>query len=120
MNFYYYWFYTIYDIYTKIFKYDYHFDLAATGMFTFIILTLMNFIFEIIQIIFKINIKMSIYPYIICGLSLYFINIFLFSRNNQAKQYSNYKKHFIKWKSIFFLILSVLVFILYGIFIVYS
>jgi len=119
MNLYFYWHYTIYDIYKKIFKYDDHFDFAATGLFsaiiglfsyTLIILNTELFNFFLLE-------KMITEPkYIIpvTGVLFYLFNLFLFRRNKQAEQYSNYKKHFKKWKSIFFLILSVFVFILFG------
>lgn len=115
MKFYYYWFYTIYNIYYELSR-DVYFYLYANAMFSFVFFCTANWIFNGINLLVSNNIILFRSKYYLPGLAVlvYITNHFLFITNNKHQvQFEKYKLNRNKRKDtivIAFSVLSVLLF----------
>ena len=112
MNWYYYWFYTIYSIYKKL-SWDKHFDVFATGMFSFFVSCFVIGVLSIMTFLAGNPKLMFTSKYILPALFgiVFIINSMIFlPKTRQLKQYEKFieKKNLIRtFMSITFSILSI-------------
>lgn len=93
MNWYFYWYFTIYSIY-KRFSRDRYFDIFATSMFSFFVTNLLSSLIFYLSFCFdSINniVRSSSLTIIIPGISVFFINYYIFLP--KRKQLRNYNKY---------------------------
>lgn len=94
MNWYYYWFFTIYHIY-KRFSWNNDFVLFAVGMFTFIQGFLLTGVTDLVFVLLKYPSPLhnNIFILLTIGGILFFINSFLFiPKQKQLELYRKYKE----------------------------
>lgn len=113
MNWYFYWYFTIYSIY-KRFSWDKDFDLFATGLFSLLITLSLNCIIIIIALFFSYKeiIIYSKYFLISSFIVLFIVNGFVFLRKDwRDRNYAIYKEKRKVIKDIISVSVSVLIFI---------
>lgn len=113
MNWYFYWYFTIYSIY-KRFSWDKDFDLFATGLFSLLITLLLNCVLTIIALLFSyrnliINSKYFLISFFIV---IFIVNGFIFLRKDwRNRNYNIYKVKRKAVKDILCISVSVLIII---------
>jgi len=113
MNWYFYWYFTIYSIY-KRFSWDKDFDLFATGLFSLLITLSLNCVIIIIALFFSYKdiIIYSKYFLISSFIVLFIVNGFVFLRKDwRDRNYAIYKEKRKVIKDIISVSVSVLIFI---------
>jgi hypothetical protein len=109
MNWYFYWYYTIYNIY-KRYSWDNHFDIFATSMFSFFIANLVFSIIAYLSIFFDFIefIKQSSLTVVIPCSSVFIINYFIFlPKQKQLNDYEKYKEVYSNTRSIISILLCI-------------
>ena len=91
MNFYYYWYFTIFSIY-KRFSRDKHFDVFATSMFSFFIASLLFGTFSLLTLVMKqYDLFRNSYYSIIIFVTTFIINYMVFlPKKRQLALYNKY------------------------------
>ena len=113
MNWYFYWYFTIYSIY-KRFSWDKDFDLFATGLFSLLITLSLNCVIIIIALFFSHRdiIIYSKYFLLSFFIVLFIVNGFIFLRKDwRDRKYAIYKRKRKLIKDIISVSVSVLIFI---------
>lgn len=110
MNWYFYWYFTIYNVY-KRFSWDKHFDIFATSMFSFFVSSF--FIGLLSYIFFFLNMSNHMFSNsittIVVFAIIFILNYILFlPKQRQLKQFEKYKTIQSKPKNLFAIVFSIL------------
>lgn len=109
MNWYFYWYFSIYSVY-KRFSWDKQFDIFATSMFSFFVASLIYGILSLLLVLVEYYeiFKSSTFLFSVFGV-VFFINYMLFlPKQRQMEQYDKYKNNHSLTKNAMVLLLCIL------------
>jgi hypothetical protein len=110
MNWYFYWYYTIYNIY-KRYSWDNHFDIFATSLFSFFVMCFIIGLSSYISLLFNFKniIFLNIQTMTMFVILTFSINYILFlPHKRQTRMYEVFLENYSQTQNIFFILLSLL------------